>query len=107
MLHFACDAQVVHRLKATDDHPYFQCVVHFLLFFGLDPMFNKYWLMLGMIPLAGCVTETRREAVTYTMPPVASAMSEAPTASDPMGLSSAIALVRQQPWCYRRSGMAK
>ena len=70
-------------------------------------MLNKYWLLLGMIPLAGCVTETRREAVTYSMPPVASAASEPTSAADPMGLANAIALVRQQPWCYRKSAMAK
>lgn len=71
-------------------------------------MFNKYWLLLGMIPLAGCVTETRREAVVLQAPPVASPnneqkASEPGSAADPFGLQAAISLVRQQPWCYRRA----
>jgi hypothetical protein len=70
----------------------------------MDIMFYKYLLLLGMIPLAGCVTETRREAVVMHAPAVASPNNEqAASAADPFGLQAAIALVRQEPWCYRRA----
>jgi hypothetical protein len=68
-------------------------------------MFHKYWLLLGLVPLAGCVTDSKQEVMTLTAPPVASAAS-APSADDPLDLKGAIALVRQQPWCYRRWAMS-
>jgi hypothetical protein len=70
-------------------------------------MFNKYFVLLGMIPLAGCVTESRQATMVLHAPPVASANDEqavgrTANTADPYGLQSAMALVRQQPWCYRR-----
>ncbi len=71
---------------------------------GLGAMVQKYWLLAAAVPLAGCVTESRQETVMLSMPPVASAASTTNDGADPMGLAAAIALVRQQPWCYRRAG---
>ncbi|HEX2889040.1 hypothetical protein [Vineibacter terrae] len=67
-------------------------------------MVQKYWLLAAAVPLAGCVTESRQETVMLSMPPVASAASTTNDSDDSMGLAAAIALVRQQPWCYRRAG---
>ena len=63
-------------------------------------MFSRYWLLLGVIPLAAGVTDSQRETVTYSMMPMASASED-----DPLGLQSAIAMVRRQPRCHRRSWM--
>jgi len=62
-------------------------------------MFNKCWLLAGAMALPGCVTESKRDSVVFTMPPVTSAADPSVAADDPLGLQAAIALVRQQPWC--------
>jgi len=67
-------------------------------------MFHKFWLLSAMA-LAGCVTESKRDSVVFTMPPVTSATDQSAAADDPLGLQAAIALVRQQPWCDRRPAM--
>jgi hypothetical protein len=66
-------------------------------------VFNRYCLMLAMLPLAGCVTETRQEAMMLHAPPVSSQNRQqtASGTSDPYDLQAAISTVRQQPWCYR------
>lgn len=64
-------------------------------------MFNKYWLILGILPLAGCVSQTERTEVVLHAPAIASPASEPVAAADPLGLEAAMALVRQQPWCRR------
>jgi hypothetical protein len=71
----------------------------------MDTMFNKYWLLLGVLPLAGCVTETRQETVMLHAPSVSAPNTEQPAAgtADPYSLQAAIATVRQQPWCYRKA----
>lgn len=68
-------------------------------------MFNKCWLLVGATALTGCVTESKRDSVVFTMPPVTSAADQSADADDPLGLQAAIALVRQQPWCVRRPAM--
>lgn len=66
-------------------------------------MLSRTGLVLATLLVGGCVSDSRQEAVTFTMPPVASAAAEPADTADPLGLQRAIALVRQQPWCYRRS----
>ncbi|HJQ59536.1 MAG TPA: hypothetical protein VJ890_21700 [Vineibacter sp.] len=61
-------------------------------------------LLLAGLPLAGCVTDSQRETVHISMPPVASTSADYANA-DPLGLQAAIARVRQPSWCYRRSGL--
>lgn len=67
-------------------------------------MLKKYGLLLSMVPLAGCIAETRREAVVLHAPSATSQKNEQtgrPT--DAYGLQAAISMVRQQPWCARRT----
>lgn len=65
-------------------------------------MLKRCCLMLALLPIAGCVTDTRRDAVTFTVPPVASAVPVGADSADPLGLAQAIAKVRQEPWCFER-----
>ncbi len=66
-------------------------------------MLKKYWLILGILPLAGCVSQTERTDVVLHAPAIASPASEPVAAADPLGLEAAMALVQQQPWCHRRT----
>jgi hypothetical protein len=71
-------------------------------------MLKKYWLILGILPLAGCVSQTERtdvvlHAPAIASPAIASPAGEPAAAADPLGLEAAMALVRQQPWCHRRT----
>ncbi len=68
-------------------------------------MFNQYCVLLGAMALGGCVTDSKRDSVVLSMPPVTSAADQSADADDPLGLQAAIALVRQQPWCVRRTAM--
>ena len=83
----------------ADGHDYFSRAA--FMFVGLGVMFYKFWLVASVLPLAGCVTDTKRDSVVLSMPAVNQA-ADAPTdGDDPLGLQAAIALVRQQPWCVR------
>jgi hypothetical protein len=65
-------------------------------------MLNRFLCLLAAIPVAGCVTESRRETITFQAPPVASATDAAEASADPLGLEAAIAVVTQRPWCPPR-----
>jgi hypothetical protein len=70
----------------------------------MDVMLNRYWMILSVLPLAGCVTETRQETMMLHAPAVSTQTRDSQTTSsrtDPYALQAAISTVRQQPWCNR------
>jgi hypothetical protein len=62
-------------------------------------MWKTSSLLLATLPLAACVSDSRREAVTLSVPPIAAPVAEDVPAGDPLGLQQAIARVRQQNQC--------